>query len=264
MKRPITVSSENNFNIPNDLNTHLVAHAYLYHQNKGWFHDHPCDEEGTTPWYTYPAIAFLKDILNNEFRVFEYGAGYSTLYFHDKVTQLVTVEHDEDWKNKLIEQNPRLDIHLAEENSGTHPEAQDHITEFMSYFPQIRTEHLEHDIKHGLVNNSFTGYASTLLQAPERYYDMILVDGMARALCTYLAVKSDRLKENGIIVLDNSDRWHYNPIQTLLNENGYGRIDFWGPGWNNHNFWCTSFYSKKFGINNYRLHRPETEGFITT
>lgn len=264
MKRPITVSSENNFTIPNDLNTHLVAHAYMYHQNKGWFHDHPCDEEGITPWYTFPAIAFLKDLVSKEFRVFEYGAGYSTLYFHDKVKQLVTVEHDEDWKTKLIEQNSNLDIHLAKENSGVHPEADPYVKEYLSYFPQIRTDLLDHDIKHGLVNESFAGYASVLLQAPKHYYDMILVDGMARSLCTYLAVNSDRLKENGIIVLDNSDRWHYNPIQVLLNENGYGRIDFWGPGWNNHNYWCTSFYSKKFCINNNRLLRPQTQGLITT
>jgi hypothetical protein len=262
MKTPIILTDNNNLSIPNELNLHLVAHGYRYLQPNGWFNDYPCDHEGTIPWYTYPAVAYLKDILSKDFRIVEYGAGYSTLYFADKIKQLVTIEHDMGWKENLLSQNNNLDIHLVQENAGVHPEALSLVQEFKEKFTQIRTENLEHDLKHGLVNDSFAGYASYIYQAPEYYYDMVLIDGMARALCTYLAIKSNRLKENGIIVLDNSDRWHYNHIQQLLHDNGFGRIDFWGPGWNNHHAWCTSFYSRQFVLNNNRLLRPITSEFI--
>jgi len=87
---------------------------------------------------------------------------------------------------------------------------------------------------------------------------------MARALCAVMTVESYRLKDNGIIILDNSDRWHYNPIQEYLNKNEFGRIDFYGPGWNSHAGWCTSFYSQAFPINNNNVCRKETTTLINS
>lgn len=265
MKKPIVAITEGEvtkLNMPSDLHSHIFTHAYLYLQENGWFNDYPCDHEGITPWYTFPAIAFLKDIVTNYYKVLEYGSGYSTLYFKDKVKHLVTVEHNQDWANKLYQENPSLDIHVCKENSGIHPEAQNVYDNFVDNFIQIRTDMYDHDLKHGLVNDEFGGYCSMIYQAPEQFYDMVVIDGMARHLCAVMTVESNRLKDDGIIILDNSDRWHYNPIQEYLHHKGYGRLDFWGPGWNNHSAWCTSFYSRKFAINNNRLLRPETDSTI--
>jgi len=266
MKKPITLvehEGSKKLNMPNDLYSHLLTHAYLYLQPNGWFCDFPSDEEGATPWYTFPAITFLKDIITRSYKVLEYGSGYSTLYFKNKVNHLVTVEHNQEWANKLLVENPNLDIHVVVENSGVHPEAQSVYDNFVDNTIQIRTEHYEHDLRHGLVNDEFGGYCSMIYQAPEKFYDMVVIDGMARHLCAVMSVESNRLKDDGIIILDNSDRWHYNPIQQFLHDKGYGRLDFWGPGWNNHQAWCTSFYSRKFCVNNNRLLRPETNSTIT-
>lgn len=265
MKKPIVLVDHEGvtkLNMPSDLHSHLFTHAYLYLQPSGWFSDHPCDEEGITPWYTFPAIRFLKDIVSSNHKVLEYGSGFSSLYFRDKVSQLVTIEHNSEWAEKLLQENPLLDIHVCRENSGVHPEAKNVYDNFINSTIQIRTEMYDHDLKHGLVNDEFGGYCSMIYQAPEKFYDMVVIDGMARHLCAVMTVESNRLKDDGIIILDNSDRWQYNPIQQFLHDKGYGRLDFWGPGWNNHKDWCTSFYSKKFVVNNNRLLRPETNSPI--
>jgi predicted O-methyltransferase YrrM len=267
MKTPINlvdVDGIKKLTMTNDLSSHLSTHAYLYLQPNGWFNDYPCDEEGITPWYTFPAIAFLKDIIHNDMRVLEYGSGYSTLYFKSKVKQLVTIEHSKEWADKLLSENNALDIHVIEQNTKVHIAATEIYNNFTKTFPQIRSNDYDHDLRHGLVNFEFGGYTSRIYQAPTNYYDMVVIDGMARALCTVMTIESNRLKDDGIIILDNSDRWQYNPLQQYLADNKFGRIDFWGPGWNNYHAWCTSFYSRKFPINNNRLFRPETEGQIFT
>ncbi|NDB82352.1 MAG: hypothetical protein EB127_06375 [Alphaproteobacteria bacterium] len=265
MKKPITLvelDGAKRLSSEQDFSSHLSTHAFLYLQPNGWFNDYPCDEEGITPWYTFPAIAFLKDIIKPEYKVLEFGSGFSTLYFKDKVSSLITVEHSQEWADKLLAQNPSLDIHVVKENAGIHPVAEPYFNSFLENFIQIKTTDHEHDLMHGLICNSFGGYASMIFQSQPKFYDIVVIDGMARALCAYLTVESGNLKDDGIIILDNSDRWHYNTIQTYLNSKGFGRIDFWGPGWNNYNAWCTSFYSKKFPINNNRITRIETTGQI--
>lgn len=267
MKTPITLVEDDGhkkLHMAGDLSSHLTTHAYLYLQPSGWFNDAPCDEEGITPWYTFPAIAFLKDIINKDWNVLEYGAGFSTLYFKNKVKNLVSIEHNKEWIDNLLLENPNLNLRHVPEN--TEPLINGYLTYemFIENFPQIATGDYQHDLRHGLVNNEFAGYASMIYEAEPASYDLVIIDGMARAMCAVMTVESNRLREDGWIILDNSDRWHYNDIQQYLKDKGYGRIDFWGPGWNNYHAWCTSFYSKKLPINNNRLLRPKTEDQIFT
>lgn len=265
MNKPITLVETDGVKklcLSGELSSHLSTHAFLYLQPNGWFNDYPCDENGICPWYTFPAISYLKDIIKKEFKILEYGSGFSTLYFKQQVSHLVTVEHDQEWVDKLLEKDKNLDIHLVRANAGIHPEAKDLIDNFMRTFEQVKSENQDHDIFHGLSNFEYAGYASRIYQASKNFYDIVVIDGMARALCAVMAVESGRLKDKGIIILDNSDRWQYNPIQKYMYEKGYGRIDFWGPGWNNYQAWCTSFYSKAFPTNNNLLLRPETQGPI--
>lgn len=250
--------------MPPDLHSHLSTHAYLYLQPHGWFHDFPSDEEGVTPWYTFPAIAFLKDIVDPNWSVLEYGSGYSSLYFKNQVQSLISIEHNQEWADKLLIENPKLNIRVIPENSDVLIQGYSFWEMFVENFPQVRSNDYDHDYRHGLINNEFGGYATEIFRYQPSSFDVIIIDGMARALCTTMAVESKRLKDTGIIILDNSDRWQYNPIQEYLKDQGYGRIDFWGPGWNNHNAWCTSFYSKMYPINNSRLLRIETNSQIFT
>lgn len=266
MKKPIALNADKNNNLifPEHLSPHILTHAYLYLQPNGWFNDSPCDEDGVTPWYTFPAIKFLKDIIKPNWNVFEYGSGYSTLFFKNRVQKLISVEHSEEWYTYILNECPNLEIHFRPQSTEIHPESVSCFNNFLQNFKQIRTQNLEHDLMHGLINDEFANYASEIYSYPAKFFDLIVIDGMARALTTVMSNESHRLKDNGIIILDNSDRWQYNPIQEYLNYNGFGRIDFYGTGWNNHSGWCTSFYSRSFPINNNNVLRQETASYIHT
>jgi hypothetical protein len=263
MKKPITLLDDQGvkkLSLPEGLSSHINTLAYLYLQPNGWFHDHPKDEDGITPWYTFPAISFIKDIISVNTKVFEYGSGFSTLFYNTNAGQTISVEHDPVWYSKIKEQLPGAHITLVEQNAEVHPEADILVTEFRKNFLQVRSDNLQHDLTHGLVNDEFAGYASALYNYPKGHFDIVVLDGMARSLCGVLA--AERLNDDGIIILDNSDRWHYNELQKHLINKGYKRIDFWGPGFNNHKAWCTSIYAKNLSFKNNKLERPIVEGEI--
>lgn len=266
MHKPIELVDEpgmpKRLSVPDRVRFKLSTFGYCYLQEHGYFNDDPSDKDGYTPWYTYPAIAFLKDILHPEHKVFEYGSGYSTLFFKDKVQELYTVEHDDAWAKKLVDHRPDLEIHVVPESANVHESSFDKIEHFKHHFPQYRSNNDGHDRMHGLNNADFLGYASEIYERPKGHFDIIVVDGMARALCAYLA--ADMIKDDGIIILDNSDRWQYNFIQEYMIGQGFGRIDFWGPGHENYYAWCTSFYSKAFKIKNKNVLRPIKDGPIFT
>lgn len=246
--------------VPEGHRSQLVTFGYEYLQERGWFHNEPVDEDGYAPWYTYPAIEFLKDILNKNHMVFEYGGGYSTLFFKRYAGHVTTVEHDKVWLDKLLQKDPTLDLIHADENYPIHPEAVDFVNKFIEIFPQIRTDNLQHDVMHGLVNNEFAGYASQLFNKPKGYYNVIVIDGMARSLTGCMAV--NRISDDGMIIFDNSDRWHYNQIQQYLISSGFKRLDFWGPGYGAYKAWCTSIFSRQFPFNNNCVDRKISQGVI--
>jgi hypothetical protein len=76
----------------------------------GWFESYrtkeAIDREGQPiPWCTYPFIRFVEPRLRRSFRVFEYGCGNSTVWYAGRVRQVVAVEHNEEWLNRI---GPRL------------------------------------------------------------------------------------------------------------------------------------------------------------
>lgn len=49
------------------------------------------------PWYSYPAIEFLRTVDFSDCSVFEYGSGNSTLYWEKHAEKVTAVEHDAKW-----------------------------------------------------------------------------------------------------------------------------------------------------------------------
>lgn len=261
MKKPITLVDDNGvqkLSLPQEYSSHLSTFAYLYLQPNGWFSEHPCDDHGIIPWLTYPSVSFLKDILNKDMKVLEYGGGYSTAFFNNTVGKTVTVEHDEHWYNAIKEKNPNAELYFVPKNFEHHIDSVPTINWFFDNFPQIKSDNYDHDYKHGMVNDEFLGYASVIYNYPKGYFDVILLDGMARELSGVMAL--ERINDNGIIILDNSDRWQYNSLQRYFINNGYKRIDFWGPGFGNYKAWCTSIFAKNLSFNNNNVERPRNDG----
>ncbi len=264
MKKPINLikreDGTSTLTVPEEYTSQIITFAYNYLQNQGYFHDELKDNEGFIPWFTYPSIDFLKDILRKELKVLEYGCGYSSLFFKKMVDELYTVEHDQAWAKILLEYDPSLTIDLSPADSPVHVEHENIIRNYLLQIPPVTMSVPELDYKHGLLNYEYSGYASRILNKPKGYFDIIIIDGMCRSLCAMLA--ADYIKDDGYIILDNSDRPQYNFIQRHLINSGFKRIDFWGPGYYNYHKWCTSFYSKNFNVVNTKVERPLDQEFF--
>lgn len=59
-------------------------------------------------------------------------------------------------------------------------------------------------------------------------FDVIMIDGRERVSCTSFAI--EKLKADGVIVFDNSDRERYQPAFDLLASRGFRRLDFVSMG----------------------------------
>ena len=80
----------------------------------GYWHSYPADSTGdAVPWFTYPAIQFLKGVVQPSWRVLEYGCGYSTIFWNARCAITVSVEHDEYWFNHLKALHPDFDVQLV-------------------------------------------------------------------------------------------------------------------------------------------------------
>lgn len=78
---------------------------------EGWFESYktktPLDKEGNPiPWTTYSFIDFIRTRLKSSQNVFEYGSGYSTLFFAPRVSSVTSCEHDKNWYQDMKRKIP--------------------------------------------------------------------------------------------------------------------------------------------------------------
>lgn len=145
------------------------------------------------PWVTYSFIDFIKDRLNKNLSVFEYGSGNSTLFYAKHVKRVVSVEHDEAWYKKIVNQKA--------------PNAE-------MIFTKLEP------------NGEYSQKAKLLGEK----FDVIIVDGRDRVNCCKHSVSA--LTENGVLVLDDSEREVYEDARTFLKAEGFKELSFSGisPG----------------------------------
>ena len=145
------------------------------------------------PWWTYDAIGQVEDFLSARpgARVFEYGSGASTVWLAKRADRVISVDHDAGW---IDFSRPRLAelgnarVVLVEPDEA--PDADPHY----------------HSGKSGYRGTSFRTYVNSI-DDWEGQFDLIVVDGRARAACLAKAVT--RLADDGMIVFDNSHRARY-------------------------------------------------------
>lgn len=198
--------------------------------------------EGPIPWYTYPAITELARITPATARVFEYGSGNSSLWWRRHAAEVVSVEHDPVW-HKHSKAGQEGDVRLREADDQAHAQHFDFLRELARDIPaQSADLDAETIVRRGLATEPFLSYIAELMTFPEGHFDVIIVDGMARSACARLAAQ--RVAEGGFIVFDNSDRREYDDAYAHLIDQGFGRIDYWGPGPINPYAWCTSVFTR--------------------
>lgn len=181
------------------------------------------------PWLPYLATEYIKQL--NPKLVFEWGSGESTLFFYkiDGIIRLVSIEHNQEWyeKTNFNPHHYKLEYHLVPLSQGT-----------IGSNPANPIHYKSASTELGEVN--FKRYASIIDEYGK--FDLILIDGMARASCLYHA--ASHVAEGGCIVLDNAEREYYLQNTAFLFE-GWERIEFTGYGPQLDYQWKTLFLVNK-------------------
>ncbi len=147
------------------------------------------------PWINFGAHDFLNDVLNQEYRVFEYGTGSSSLYYAERVKHVTSIEHDKNWlikfQNELEGGVPsNLDIHLFEPKQSL-------VTSPLIY---SKTDPR-------WIGYDFTDYVDSIEKFHDNFFDLVVIDGRARNFCVKKSIP--KVKPGGYILFDNSDRAEY-------------------------------------------------------
>jgi precorrin-6B methylase 2 len=185
----------------------LKKSGYLH--DKGWFSSFnskmPIDKSGQAiPWMTYAFIDFLEPRLKSNMLVFEYGCGNSSLWWQKKVSKVTACESNQAWHDQMKKQS-----------AGN---------------LEIKLRTIENE-----------AFAKSICE-DDSEYDIIVIDGADRVNCAKNSLNN--LKEDGIIIWDNSDREEYNEGYSHLIKNGFKRLDFYGLGPINVMAWSTSVFYK--------------------
>ena len=174
----------------------------------GWYRSYntkkSVDKNGKPiPWCTYPFIKFIEPRLKKSFRVFEFGAGNSTLWYAERVGWIKAVEHDKEWIDYL---------------SASIPD-------------NVEIVHKELSVD--------GDYSKEVMKDQEKY-ELIIIDGRDRNNCARNSI--NYLTDEGVIIFDNSDLAIYKSSVDFLNNNEFKRIDFIGmsPVTSHNN--CTSIF----------------------
>jgi hypothetical protein len=86
------------------------------------------------PWYTYPAIEYIKQLDFSDRSIFEFGSGNSTIFWSKRCKRAVSVEDNSDWYNKMT---PELPTNVDYRFIPGRAEYVDSINQFSSGFDII-------------------------------------------------------------------------------------------------------------------------------
>ena len=183
------------------------------------------------PWLPYLATEYIRQLQPR--RVFEWGSGESTDFFINlpSVTRIVSIEHDLGWfVDKSI--SPLIRCHLIPPDPGLLGDDPGNPDHYKSGSTNL-----------GDVN--FKRYVSAI----DDYgpFDLILIDGMARASCIKHAFS--HVAPGGCMVIDNAGDRPYYLAQTAAlfgnYEAGWERVDIMGYGPILDYKWQTTFFINK-------------------
>lgn len=147
------------------------------------------------PWYTYPAIDFLKYRNYEDKVILEFGGGQSSLWWAGKARHVVTLEGDKRWYEKIRDRMPG-NVDLC--------------------YVSMESEEI-----------NVSEVRRTLEAKKYSKYDVIVIDGLYRYEMIPIALS--RLAEDGIVICDNAEGYGF---YEGFKESALWRVDFFGnaPG----------------------------------
>lgn len=172
----------------------LIRNSDSYLHSTGWMRSlqewKPQDKNGNPlPWMNYPVISFLDERLNKNLSLFEFGSGYSTLFFAERVKNVTSVEYDETWHHRMKDNLPG--------NAGL-------------------------ILKEADIDGEYCRTAAT----KGNNFDVLVVDGRDRVNCIKQSLPV--LSPSGIVILDDSQRKEYREGIEFLLDRGFRALHFEG------------------------------------
>lgn len=190
-------------------------------------------------WITFPSIDYLNSCISENSKVFEYGSGGSTLFFLRRVQELITVEHDRSWFQKVTAIIETIRMEYKWKGFLIEGELMNNIENYDISNPDL---YLSDDMNSK--NKSFRSYCSVIDRFNDNYFDVVLVDGRARPSCLKHAIT--KIKKDGFLVLDNSNYDYYlKSFQKKYDGRFETIIDYPGPCPYSVDFTKTSIWRKK-------------------
>jgi hypothetical protein len=166
------------------------------------------------PWLPFTARRWLRNHLDDESAVFEYGSGGSTLFLARISRHVTSVEHDAGWFASVARALAATGL-----DSYTHtlhePQPAAAGSGDDGRYRSGRAEY---------AGQTFERYVTSVDLQPDRSLDLAIVDGRARVACVERCLP--KIREGGHLMLDNSERAEYAPAFSLLAE--YRRTDLEG------------------------------------
>ncbi len=161
------------------------------------------------PWYTYPTIEFLSNLDFSQKSIFEFGSGNSSIYWAKKAANVISVEHNQEWFEKVKSNFGENQTLLYKENNEE--------------------------------------YENSILEFDQKF-DVIIIDGIRRVECSKVIENclNTESNEGFLVILDNSD-WYKETSKYLREKLNLIEVDFHGFGPINNYTWTTSiFLSRNF------------------
>ena len=142
------------------------------------------------------SVMWLEHHLKNEYELFEYGCGASTIFFSQRVKNVISIEHDEIWVNKIRGSLDEQSIDNVE-MKFIPPESSLDVKDTGDLNAYASTDY----------KKSFKTYVKSIDSYPDDFFDFIVVDGRSRACC--LKHSQNKIKIGGHIILDDWQRRYY-------------------------------------------------------
>ncbi len=151
-------------------------------------------------WWSYPAMERVDQFLSDrpEARIFEYGAGASTLWLAKRSAQVDSVEHDTGWaesvRGMLADSPGNVTLHVVPPIAATADTV-------------VRSGRVGH------TDLDFADYVSAIDEVGGPF-DLIVVDGRARVDAFRRSL--DHLADGGVVVFDNIKRKRYWDVISVM------------------------------------------------
>jgi len=150
----------------------------------------PVDVTGNQiPWMNYQIVTLLENRLRSDFHLFEFGSGFSTVFYASLVKSVTSVECNQNWFQKIRKTIP---------------------------------ENVELVFK----NKDIDGQYCRVISEAQKEFDVVIVDGRDRVNCIKQAIEA--LSPRGVILLDDSQRKRYQEGISYAKERGFRALSIEG------------------------------------